>query len=81
MSSNTYIKDSIFENNSADIVNHGITMITSNLEFVNSTITFTKEFSDKLELSKLDTGFFSLFLSSKIYITDNSRISNLKALN
>ena len=84
MSSNAYISDSSFTDNYAVIVNHGITMITSILEFVNSNVTFSDEFSDTLsdeDLKKLDTGFFSLFLQSEIYISDNTRISNLRALN
>ena len=56
-------------------------MITSNLDFVNSTITFTEGFADNLDLTMIDTGFFGLFLSSNITIRDHSRISNLQALN
>ena len=41
MSSEAYIVNSLFEDNSAQIVNHGITMITSNLKFVRSEVTFT----------------------------------------
>ena len=84
MSSNAYITDSSFTDNFANIVNHGITMITSNLEFVNSNVNFSEKFTEYLTdemLSKLDTGFFSLFLNSAITIGDNTRISNLKALN
>ena len=84
MSSEAYIVQSLFEDNSAQIVNHGITMITSKLEFVNSEVKFTDEFAatlDDVRLNKLDTGFFSLFLSSTIYISDHTYISNLKALN
>ena len=65
MSSNAYIFNSSFTDNYAVIVNHGITMISSNLEFVNSNVTFSDEFADSLkdeDLKKLDTGFFSLFL-------------------
>ena len=53
MSSEAYIYQSYFEDNSAKIVNHGITMITSNLEFVNSTVTFTDEFAESLTTAKL----------------------------
>lgn len=84
MSSQAYISDSVFIDNSAVIVNHGITMITSKLEFVNSNVTFTNEFAESLtieKLSKLDTGFFSLFLNSAVYITDGTRLDNLRALN
>ena len=49
MSSEAYITDSVFEDNSASIVNHGITMITSNLQFVNSIVKFTDEFAAELE--------------------------------
>ena len=85
MSSEAYITNSVFEDNSASIVNHGITMITSNLDFVNSRVTFTDEFTEELnrktQVSNPDTGFFSLFLSSRIQIRDHTYISNLKALN
>ena len=47
----------------------------------NSTVTFTDGFADNLDLSKLDCGFFNLFLASKITIGQNSEISNLVALN
>ena len=49
MSSEAYITNSVFEDNSASIVNHGITMITSNLQFVNSIVKFTDEFALELE--------------------------------
>lgn len=84
MSSEAYVENSRFVDNKAEIVNHGITMITSNLDFVNSTVTNTEEFAQTLTskaLAKVDTGFFSLFLSSSITLRDNSVISNLKALN
>ena len=81
MSSNAYITDSVFEDNYGQKINHGITMITSNLEFYNSEVSFSKIFASRLELAKLDTGFFSLFLGSKIYLGRNTNITNLKAMN
>ena len=84
MSSVAYIEHSKFVDNAAEIVNHGITMITSSLDFANSTVTNSEEFSATLTdeaLSSVDTGFFSLFLSSTITIRDHAKISNLKALN
>ena len=81
MSSQAFIEDSKFIDNSATFVNHGITMITSMTEFYSSEVTFTEGYSDKLDLEKLDCGFFSLFLSSTIHIGNNSKISNLQALN
>ena len=56
-------------------------MITSNLEFLRSNVTFVDVDKDSLDVSKLDCGFFVLYLSSTIVIADNSNISNLKALN
>ena len=81
MSSKAYFEDSIFTDNSATFVNHGITMITSETEFYNSQVTFSPGYSDNLDLQKLDCGFFSLFLSSTIRIGNKTKISNLKALN
>jgi hypothetical protein len=68
MSSKAFVEDSVFLDNSATFVNHGITMITSTIEFYNSTVSFSPGFADTLDLSKLDCGFFSLFLSSVITI-------------
>lgn len=56
-------------------------MITSQTEIYNSTVTFSPGFADKLDLSKLDCGFFSMFLGSKLTLAQNSEISNLQALN
>ena len=56
-------------------------MITSKVEFLRSNVTFVDIDHDALDVSKLDCGFFSLFLSSTIVIADNTNISNLKALN
>lgn len=81
MSSKAYVQSSDFTNNYAQFVNHGITMITSEIEFFNSTVSFSDGFADNLDLSKLDCGFFSLFLSSKITIGQNTEIRNLVALN
>ena len=67
--------------NAATFVNHGITMITSKTEFYNSTVTFSDGFSDSLDLTKLDCGFFSLFLSSTLILGNQTHISNLEALN
>ena len=50
MSSQAFIEDSKFIDNSATFVNHGITMITSKTEFYSSEVTFTEGYSDKLDL-------------------------------
>lgn len=62
---NTYFKD-----NSAELVNHGITMITSRLVMKGSIVEFSDEFADSLRenTQQVDTGFFNLFLTSKLYI-------------
>ena len=62
-------------------MNHGITMITSTLVVKNCTIYFSEGFADTLDLSSVDTGFFNLFLTSKLYLQDNTTIKNLVALN
>ena len=79
--SEMYIESSTFTDNSALFVNHGITLITSTLEMRESNVTFTEGFAETLDLERLDTGFFNLFLASKLHIKDNTIISNLKALN
>ena len=68
MSSNAYISNSNFTDNYATKINHGITMITSNLEFYSSNVSQTDELLQQLDLSKLDTGFFNLYLGSNIYL-------------
>ena len=50
MSSKAYFDDSIFTDNSAQFVNHGITMITSETEFYNSQVAFSPGYSDNLDL-------------------------------
>lgn len=67
--------------NSATRVTHGFTMISSNLNFFNSTVNFSEGFADKLRLEKLDTAFFNLYLGSSIEMGRNTTISNLVALN
>ena len=79
--SNAYIEDSLFLDNSAIRVSHGFTLITSKLDFFNSTVNFSQGFADTLSLKKLDTAFFSLFLGSYIQIGRNTTISNMVALN
>ena len=81
MSSQALVEHSTFTDNSATQVNHGITMITSQIEFYNSTVSFSDGFAETLDLSKLDCGFFNLFLSSTIRIGRNTEIRNLRALN
>ena len=81
MSSEGLIRESYFTNNRADYVNHGITLITSKLEFYNSTVSFSPGFADNLDLSRLDAGFFSLFLGSNITIGESTEIRDLVAQN
>ena len=78
-SSEMLIDNSTFTDNSALYVNHGLSLITAKLEIRESTISFTEGFAETLNLERLDTGFFDLFLGSTLYIKDNSVISNLKA--
>ena len=66
MSSEAYIENSSFTNNYALKSTHGINMITSGLEVYKSNITFDPEFAATLDLTKLDCGFFSLFLGSTL---------------
>ena len=75
------IESSEFVNNYAELVNHGITMITSTLVMKECNVRFEEGFAETKELQAVDTGFFNLFLTSKLYIQDNTRIQNLYALN
>ena len=77
MSSDAYITDSYFLDNAADEVNHGITLINSNLKFFSSKVEFSEGFADTLNLSKVDTAFFSLFLGAEVIIGNNTVIRNL----
>ena len=56
-------------------------MITSRTEIYNTTITFSEGITDYLDLEKVDCGFFSMFLGSRLDIGKSSTLSNLKALN
>ena len=94
------INHTLFMNNYAQVVTHGITLITSNLVLSDSLVEFNthcyytysltelrflrlcdddNRFEDRLDLSKLDTGFFNLYLTSKAHITDNTIVRNLIA--
>ena len=56
-------------------------MITSKAEFYRSTVSFVNIDIEALDVSKVDVGFFSLFLSSTVVIANNTSFSNLKAQN
>jgi len=56
-------------------------MITSKTEMYNTTVTFSPGFGDTLDISKVDCGFFSMFLGSTLRLGSTSEVSNLKALN
>jgi len=81
MSSQAFVEHSTFQDNAATAMNHGITMITSKTEIYNSTVTFSEGFSDRINLSKVDCGFFSLILGSTLVLGSETRIERLKALN
>ena len=79
--SEMYIENSIFLDNYARFVNHGITLLSSLVEMRESEVRFSEGFADSLDLARLDTGFFNLFPASTVYIKDNTIFSNLRALN
>lgn len=56
-------------------------MITSELKFFSSKVEFSEGFADTLDLEKVDTAFFNLFLGSKVTIGNDTEIRNLQALN
>ena len=75
-----FIEESLFEDNFASVVTHGIVLIKSSLEISSTKITFTSRLSEVLsKISKLDTGFFQLQMSSTLRLRSNSVIENLKA--
>jgi len=60
------------DDNYAQYVTHGITLISSKLEVKATEIRFTNaglEMISKLVLDKLDTGFFNLYLGSELYLS------------
>ena len=95
------INNCTFTNNYAQIVTHGITLISSYLKMSNTMIQFERtcyrafnitpefdfiklcsediDFFERLDLSKLDTGFFNLYLTSTALITEDTIIKNLLA--
>jgi hypothetical protein len=85
MSSQVYIHSCSFLDNYSTLVNHGITLISATTEVYNSTIRFTpeeaKKREDSLEMRRVDTGFFSLFLTSILKLGEGTVIENLIALN
>ena len=76
-----YIENSVFIDNYARFVNHGITLLSSLVEMRESEVRFSEGFADSLDLARLDTGFFNLFPASTVYIKDNTIFRNLRALN
>ena len=75
------VEETVFQDNYANLVNHGVTMITSKLNMKNCTIFFSEGFPETLDVLSVDTGFFNLFLTSNLTIQDHTTIKNLKALN
>lgn len=94
------IADSVFVNNYALFVTHGITLISSNLIMNHTLVEFNSHchyafnraeqrfvtvcnqenhFEDRLQLAKLDTGFFNLYLTSNAHITNGTVVRNLLA--
>ena len=70
--SSMMIQKSTLSDNYAMFVTHGITLISSQLWVETTKIMFTdqgREKVDALNLDKLDTGFFNLYLKSTIYIS------------
>lgn len=71
----------IFDNY-AHQVTHGITLISSELTVRSTTINFSDDFNSKLallNLGKLDTGFFNLYLGSQLNLSQQTEVRNLVA--
>ena len=69
-------------NNYAHKVTHGFTMVESEV-FVESTQIYNTDSMlnklQKLSLQSVDTGFFNLYLSSQLYLANNTEVRNLWA--
>ena len=81
MSSNVFIENSFFMDNSAEKYTHGISMISSIVEVYGTSITFTEHFAENLNVMYVEVGFFQLMLNSNLTIGDDTRISNIRASN
>ena len=72
----------IFDNYSL-YVTHGITLISSTLFVESTTISFSPTFLDQIiqmNLDKVDTGFFNLYLGSDLHLSQGTVVSGLTAL-
>jgi hypothetical protein len=68
--------------NFANQVTHGLTMIASEVFVESSQIYNTEAFLDELwakNLDKVDTGFFNLYLSSQLHISNQTEIRRITA--
>lgn len=81
ISSQVYFENSLIRDNAADRYTHGLTMISSTAELFQTTVTFSEEFGPQLDVENVETGFFKLLLNSKLVLSDNTVISNLRATN
>ena len=75
------ILDSVMVDNSAEKYTHGLSMISSTVEVSGSSISFSEEFAENLDVQYVEVGFFKLMLSSNLTISDETEIRNLRASN
>lgn len=73
------IYNSTIEDNFSMLVNNGITLISSVLTVSNSLIQSTREMPATFDVTKVDTGFFNLYLGSSLDMGQNTIIRNLTA--
>ena len=72
-----FSKDCQLTDNYAQYVTHGITLISSQLFIEATLINFTDAGRlkiDNLNLDKLDTGFFNLYLGSELHLSKKTII-------
>ena len=73
------IYNSTLEDNFSMLVNNGITLISSVLTVSNSLIQSVREIPTGFDVTKVDTGFFNLYLGSSLDMGQNTIIRNLTA--
>lgn len=76
--SNVTFTNTTFKNNVANQVNHGITLITSDLLASNITVNYTNPIFLADLSDNVDAGFFNINYQSSLTITNSSRFENCR---
>lgn len=78
--SNANITNSVFIDNIADSVNHGLTLINSQANLLNISVNYTNEEFLYNNSYTVDTGFFNLNYQSSIVLSNSSIINTRGAM-